>query len=252
MQKEGLKMKCMKTVVILLAVFTMMAVPLSADEKIKLGDDLELLKLSETVYRHISYKELSQYGRVPANGIVYISGDEAAVVDTPWSHEQTSRLLDWIADEMGATVTVVIPSHWHEDCMGGLSAVHERGIPTVSYEKTRALAHAKGLPVSRFGFRDTMTLSVAGKEIECAYCGAGHTVDNIVVWIPSEKLLFGGCLVKAVGAKGLGNTADADVPAWPATLNAVLDRFPVAETVVPGHGAHGGLELIRHTLTLFK
>lgn len=75
-------------------------------------------------------------------------------------------------------------------------------------------------------------------------------MDNIIVWIPSEKVLFPGCLVKGVNAKGLGNTVDGDLKAYPSTIEKVLHKFPDAKIVIPGHGTVGGIELIRHTKEL--
>jgi metallo-beta-lactamase class B len=49
---------------------------------------------------------------------------------------------------------------------------------------------------------------------------------------------------------GLGNVADADVKAWPKTLKRVLDNYPNAKIIIPGHGQFGDLSLIKHTLEL--
>ena len=64
-------------------------------------------------------------------------------------------------------------------------------------------------------------------------------------------MLFGGCLIKAQGA-GKGNLADADVEAWPVTVKSVKERFKHAHTVVPGHGKHGGTDLLDYTITKFS
>ena len=86
--------------------------------------------------------------------------------------------------------------------------------------------------------------------IECFYFGPAHSSDNIVVWIPSEKILFAGCMVKSIDATNLGNTADGDLNAYPHTIDRLLSRFPDAKIVIPGHGKFGGLELILHTKEL--
>ena len=82
--------------------------------------------------------------------------------------------------------------------------------------------------------------------------GAAHTVDNIVVWIPDEKILFGGCMIKELKANNLGNIVDADIDAWPKTLKTVRSEFSMAKIVIPGHGLYGGIELIDHTIDLLK
>jgi metallo-beta-lactamase class B len=91
---------------------------------------------------------------------------------------------------------------------------------------------------------------VGGRELELYYPGPGHAVDNIVTWIGDEKVLFGGCLVKSAGANSLGNTDEADLAAWPATLANVKKRFHEARLIVPGHGDPGGWELVENTLKL--
>ena len=32
----------------------------------------------------------------------------------------------------------------------------------------------------------------------------------------------------------------------------ILHAYPNAKTIIPGHGAYGGIELLNHTLTLVK
>ena len=114
------------------------------------------------------------------------------------------------------------------------------------------MAEKDGKPLPQTTFADSLTVTLGNTPIVLAYHGGGHTVDNIVAWLPEQHILFGGCLVKAAGAKNLGNTKEADLAAWPETLQRVLDAFPEAEIVVPGHGPYGGKELIFHTIDLCK
>jgi len=46
-------------------------------------------------------------------------------------------------------------------------------------------------------------------KIRIYYPGGGHTADNIVLWFPSKKILFGGCMLKDSNSKSLGNLSDA-------------------------------------------
>ena len=82
------------------------------------------------------------------------------------------------------------------------------------------------------------------------YFGAGHTTDNVVAWLPKQKILFAGCLVKSLDSTSLGNTKDGDLAAYPVTLRKVQAAYPHAKIVIPGHGDWGGPELIEHTLRL--
>lgn len=55
-----------------------------------------------------------------------------------------------------------------------------------------------------------------------------------------------------MSSKGLGNLSDADVKAWPSTIEKVIGKFPTAEIVIPGHGQIGGKEILIHTQDLLK
>jgi metallo-beta-lactamase class B len=115
---------------------------------------------------------------------------------------------------------------------------------------TRKTAQSKGLPVPVNGFKDSLALKLGNRDILCYYLGAAHTIDNMVVWIPSEQILFADCMVKEIKAKDLGFTGDGDLKAYPLTLAKVKAKFPNAKIVIPGHGQYGGKELIDHTMKL--
>ncbi len=58
-------------------------------------------------------------------------------------------------------------------------------------------------------------------------------------------------MVKSSDAKTLGTVKDASLDPWPSALARVSERY-ASETsiVVPGHVAHGGVELLGHTADL--
>ena len=113
--------------------------------------------------------------------------------------------------------------------------------------KTIELAKENEKPVPQNGFIDFMELDLGGYKVHCYYFGGAHTTDNIVIWIPSEEVLFGGCMIRDINSTGLGNIADASIEEWLPTIQKVIDNFPSAKKVVPGHGQIDGLELLEHT-----
>ena len=219
-------------------------------KRIKVTGDIELIKLSEHAYVHVSYAEIPPYGRVASNGMIFINGGEVFLFDTPVTEAQTKDLVSWILDSLKLKIIGFVPNHWHSDCMGGLAYLQRLKIKSYANQKTIDIAKAKHLPVPENGFRDSLQLKLGDKLIQCYYLGAAHTLDNIVVWIPSEKILFSGCMIKSMDAKDLGNTADGDLTAYPKTIDKLINKFPIAKIVIPGHGAIGGFELIRHTKDL--
>ena len=184
---------------------------------------------------------------VSANGLVLVSGREVLVVDTPWTEQQTGRLLDWIGQEIGLPVAYYVVTHAHDDRIGGIAEVHRREIPTYGYEGTIELAESQGLETPQHTFSETAKLVVGDEEVTLLYPGPGHASDNIVVWFDDRKLLYGGCFIKNLGSKSLGYTGDADLEAWPGSLARLHEALPEPDQVIPGHGAPGGVELIGHT-----
>jgi metallo-beta-lactamase class B len=219
---------------------------------IKISDDLELIQISDKTFIHVSYIISPKWGRVDANGLVFINEKQAFLFDTPWTELQTENLISWIEDSMNVEIVGFIPNHWHEDCMGGLGYILKNGIKSYANQMSIDIAKAKGLPVPEYGFNDSLELKLGEKLIDCYYLGAAHSMDNIIVWIPSEQILFTSCMVKNIHSKNLGNTADGDLISYPITLTKVMKKFPLAKIVLPGHGEYGGLELIEHTLELTK
>jgi metallo-beta-lactamase class B len=141
-------------------------------------------------------------------------------------------------------------THAHADTIGGLAALHRRGATSWAQEQTISIARSSGQEVPRHGFDRAKELRVGDRVVKLAFHGAGHTPDSIVVWLPAERILFGGCLVKSASSKDLGSVADARLADWPATTKAVLEAYPDARLVIPGHGDPGDRQLLVHTLEL--
>jgi metallo-beta-lactamase class B len=215
-----------------------------------ISKDLELVKINENAYVHVSYTESKEWGRFPSNGMIFINKGKAFLLDTPTSDSLTMKLLIYLRNSLKLTIVGFITNDWHSDSMGGLAVIHKAGIPSYANEMTRQIATSKGLPVPQNGFKNSTTLLLGDKKIVCSYYGPAHTLDNIVVWIPSEKILFADCMIKEMKSQTLGNIADGDVSSYASTVNKVKTNYPNATVVIPGHGDFGGLELIDHTLKL--
>lgn len=220
--------------------------------RINVSHDIQLVKLSEHAYVHVSYADMPPFGRVGSNGLVLVNGKEAFLFDTPANDSLTRMLVSYLRDSMGVQIAGFVPNHWHSDCMGGLGYLKSIGVESYANQVTIGIAESKHLPVPDHGFTDSLALNLGDMEIECYYPGPAHSLDNIVVWIPSERILFGGCMVKAAGSRNLGNTADGDTVQYPATIRRILKKYGNARYVIPGHGETGGPELIRHTLELAR
>jgi metallo-beta-lactamase class B len=222
----------------------------SQDNLIRISDDVELIRISANAYVHVSYTELPSYGLVASNGLLLVNGSEAFLFDTPMTDSLTMELVSFIRNSMKLKIAGFIPNHWHSDCMGGLGYLQNQRIESYANQMTIDIARSKNLPVPDHAFKDSLELRLGDEVIRCYYLGAAHSFDNIVVWIPSEKILFPGCMVKSLDSANLGNTADGDLTAYPNTIESVIRKFPQAKIVIPGHGQFAGLELLTHTKEL--
>jgi metallo-beta-lactamase class B len=219
-------------------------------ESIRVSDDVTLEPIAPGIWVYTTYFNVPDRERTGANGLVVIDGEDAVLINLPWTDAQTAALFDWVAQNSKATVRAVVPTHFHQDCMGGLAEAHRRGANSYGLDKTIALARQDHLPVPQCPFKLRTAVRCGTEIILLAYPGAGHTTDNIVAWLPKQRVLFGGCLIKSLNEQSLGNTSDGDLAAYPATLNKVKAAYRNAKIIVPGHGDWGGPELIDHTLKL--
>lgn len=181
--------------------------------------------------------------------MVFINNGEALVFDTPANEVASKVLIHLLQDSLKVKIVGIVVNHFHEDCLGGLKAFHSLSVPSYANQRTIVIAKSNDFVVPQNGFNKRLILKVGEEKVKNFYFGAAHTKDNIVSYIPSEKVLFGGCMVKALRASK-GNLFDADTSKWSKTIVDVMKLKPAI--VIPGHGEIGGAELLRYTEKLFK
>jgi metallo-beta-lactamase class B len=220
------------------------------NHKIVIDKDIQLIELQDSIFVHVSWHYLDNFGRFASNGLIVVRNGQAILIDTPMDNDKTARLTKWLKDSLSVDLTKLIIGHFHDDCLGGLGYLQSIGIESIANSRTIAKCKETGLPVPSTSFTDSLCFDFNGEQIECRFFGAGHTFDNIVVWIPGKRILFGGCLVKSIDSEGLGNLSDAVVNDWDITIEKIMKKYPDIKTVIPGHGDTGGIELLTHTIEL--
>lgn len=221
------------------------AVP-AEGERADLGGGVEVRHLAGRIWVHTSTKD-----GIPSNGLVVGTDQGPLLIDSAWDDEQTGRIAAWARERFGAPLRRAVATHSHDDRLGGIDTLRALGVRMGALDLTRKLAARRGdatlpdvlLTARQQALRD-------GWGFEVFHPGAGHAPDNVVVWFPEERVVFGGCLVKSAAARDLGFTGDADLASWPGAVAAVARRYPEARIVVPGHGAPGGTDLLDHTRAL--
>ena len=146
----------------------------------------------------------------------------------------------------------VIVGHSHNHCLGRLGFIQGLEIESISCELTRNICKAENLPVPATTFEKELILNFHGEKVICRHFGGGHTLDNIVVYFPKDKVLFGGCLIKSLNSRGLGYTGEADIENWDKTIEKIIKEFSKIDYVIPGHGKYGDSKLLSNTIKLVK
>lgn len=228
--------------------------PLNAqpERNIFINDDIQLTHIIDSVYAHVTWEESETFGRFPSNGLIFIKNGQAIMIDTPFDNEKTKRLTDFLEDSMGVEIKKLIIGHFHDDCLGGLEYIQSKGIESIANRLTIDKCKELELPIPSTSFTDSLVFDFQGELVVCRYFGGGHTIDNITIWFPSKKILFGGCLIKSINSRGLGNLSDAVVKEWDVTVKKIINQYPDIEIVIPGHGAIGNSSLLTHTIELVE
>nr|WP_248912388.1 subclass B1 metallo-beta-lactamase [Gelidibacter algens] len=179
------------------------------------------------------------------------NNNEAIVIDTPTNEKSSKELIHWIKETLNCKINAIVPTHFHDDCLGGLKVFQENDIPSYAYLKTIKFAQENKFTVPENGFSDSLILKVGDETIIAKFFGEGHTKDNIICYFPYEHVLFGGCLIKARNASK-GYLGDSNVKDWSKTVKRIKKEYQDVKVVVPGHGDLGDKKLLDYTIKLFK
>lgn len=197
------------------------------------------------------------------------------VSSSPFDTMDTRKMIQWINKELKPKKIIAINTHFHSDGTGGNEAFHEAGAEIWANDLTDKLYRenaekAKSTEIKYFGnkpnlkeriekrkvvFADHLikiqsekTFDFKGEKVILKYPGPAHTIDNMVVYFPERKIIYGTCMVRSENS--LGYTGDADVQSWAKSVQSIQDL--AASIVIPGHGDYGGPELISRTIQLAK
>lgn len=213
--------------------------------------DLIITQIAKNSFEHTSFKQTNDFGYVSCNGLFVRNNNEVIVFDTPTNDKSSEELIKWVKGTLRCQINAIIPTHFHDDCLGGLKAFHENNISSYANFKTVELAKENNYVVPKNSFKDSLILKVGNENIIVKYFGEGHTKDNVVGYFPSENIMFGGCLIKEIDASK-GYLGDANVAEWSNTIENVKKEFPNVKIIVPGHGKYGNGKLLDYTIKLFK
>lgn len=238
----------------------------------KMAEYLFFEQLNENVYL------IDHHFPWPANSLAVKINETVILIDTPYTSAATKIVVERIRDTWRPANIIAVNTGFHVDNLGGNGYLIEQGIPVygskLTYELLEQIGEASRKlmlswlrgpankvfydghqepyikPTHLFEIKLNEVFTLLDGKVQIYYPGESHSPDNLVVYLPELKLLFGGCMVKSSESKNLGNTANANLADWPKSVQKLLDKYKDAAIVVPGHGKWGDIKLLRHTLEL--
>jgi glyoxylase-like metal-dependent hydrolase (beta-lactamase superfamily II) len=187
----------------------------------------------------------------PNSGVI-VGDDSAMVIDARATPAMADRLIAKVRDVTDKPIRYVVLSHYHAVRVLGASAygadhiiastatrdlIVERGAQDMASEIQRfprlfqAVETIPGLTWPTLTFETEMRLWLGEREVHIRHAGRGHTKGDTVVWLPHDRVLFGGDLVEQGATPYCGDAYFRD---WPTTLNVVSNYE--ADILIPGRG----------------
>ncbi|MFM2276205.1 MAG: hypothetical protein RL211_2077 [Pseudomonadota bacterium] len=208
-----------------------------------------------------------------SNSAFIVTSAGVVVIDALGSPVLADRLIREIRKITPIPVTHVIVTHYHADHIYGLQTMKTRGARIIAHRAAQEYLNSDNarlrLEVSRQELGpwiddttqlvpadewidDLRELSVGGVRFILQPMGPAHTPEDLVVYMPKEKVLFAGDLVFRSRIPYVGQ---ADSAHWIQSLDTLLAFDPIV--IVPGHGpisseARKDMELTRDYLNYLR
>lgn len=224
-------------------------------------DDATTPRIQEVGDRIFAYLQ-PDGGWCVSNAGIIAGADRTIVIDTTATIARATRLRRAVEARSGAVPLTLVNTHHHGDHIFG-NCVFGPGIDIVAHNLARPEIEATGLglqqlwPAVDWGevklvlptitFEGTLTLHTGKDRLELIHVGPAHTTNDIVGWLPDEKVLFAGdVLMNGITPFCLMGSVAGSLAAIGRLRNLG------ASTIVPGHGAVCGPEIFDATETYLR
>ena len=215
------------------------------------NNEIKITQITTDFYVYSTYKMFGTK-KQDANAMYVVTPDGVILFDSPWDTFPFQKLLDTIEARHHKKVVLAVATHSHEDRTSALNFYSQNGIKTYTTKHTDQISIEKEQPRAEFLIEKDTVFNLGNVKFETFYGGEGHTKDNIVIWFPKQKILYGGCLVKSIDAKDLEYVGEANVEEWPKTIQRVQAKFKNPKYIITGHHDWRSLYSLKHTLNLLK
>ena len=180
------------------------------------------------------------------NSGVIVGNNGVIVIDAKTSAAGGKELLDDIAKITPKPVTTVILTHSDGDHVNGLASF-PAGVKVIAHENNKKeqekalAAGGRGAPPAdhlplQVVTRNHESLKIEGVNLEVYHWAPAHTSGDLVVYLPTEKIVFTGDIIAAQMADPFIHLEkNGSSEGWITTAKGIValdcDQF------VPGHGA---------------
>lgn len=197
---------------------------------------------------------LQLYGQWGLNNAAFIVGEKRVLaIDTCFTVNRAKAFKDAISTVSDKPCSTLLNTHHHGDHTYGNFLFPEATI--IGHRLCREEILATGLSTTTLfqegidwgdiaidppmvTFEEQLTIFIDDRRIEAIFVGPAHTVNDVVYYVPQERLLFAGDLIFSGGTPfALMGSVSGSLAAYERLRE--LD----VETVVPGHGPVCGPEL---------
>jgi glyoxylase-like metal-dependent hydrolase (beta-lactamase superfamily II) len=169
------------------------------------------------------------------NITMLVGKKEVILVDAkfPQDHDGIMKLVRSVTE---LPIRYVINTHMHPDHAGGNPAMQDIGADVIASENGRRIMAERQTPgLANIAIRDYLRMYLDDMPLDLYYFGRGHTDNDIVILLPTKRILIAGDLFALYGPYRavIDYTAGGSLRDWTRTLERVL-RLDF-DTVIPGH-----------------
>lgn len=229
---------------------------IASSEKVSNTIEVKAIQVAPNTYFVQGVPEMGskQNQNFISNAGFVVTPKGVVVIDALGSPVLAQKLIQEIRKITKKKIVAVVLTHYHADHVYGLQEFKRLGATIYAQkEGVNYLASETAkqrLIASRVDFApwvnentrlvpadvwidQSKTITVGGVDFRISRVGPAHAPEDLIVFIPSEKVLFAGDLVFRGRIPFVGN---ADSRGWMSALDEIQKQNPTI--VVPGHGSY--------------
>jgi cyclase len=179
-------------------------------------------------------------------GVIADPSGRSVLVDTTSTERRNRAMLAEVARVAPGTPTALVNTHHHPDHTYGNGFLPDETL-VIGHDKCREEVLRAGLEATKvvtdpdYGnlvlrppeltFSDQLTLHLPEFPVELRHVGRAHTSNDLLVWLPEQRVLFAGDLAFAGGQPFL---LEGSVAGFHSAIVQMRELEP--EVLAPGHG----------------